>query len=387
VLRRLFLLTHGLTCRGEHTGARYAPGYQVCDAWGLLFVGPLILGTTFMAEPPVWEVVRSEDGDIAFSMPAQPVAKTHDAYGPAGTLEMVTFSCSFMGSLYFVQRTKSNQSVAPGKVIDELAQRKKDFVTESARLVKETKVVVDGVIGDDFTYTVAASQGDRDVTNKRTRHYLTGRFYYVLTVVSPAGRPLPEDAGRFLSSLTFEAVVKAYHTQMKVPPKPAVKPERGAGRTAAQTSVNAPRAVRRPEGRAPLPERRVKVVDSSPEDALKTFLLALAAQDVATLRAVTLPDDEFDWLLNGRPASTELLERIEARIDKKPMRRLKAGDPVRMPDGETRIIKSVDVGEGRVVLWPDGALLPSRVEVVDGHWKVYARPLIVARKLAAAKAN
>ena len=55
---------------------------------------------------------------------------------------------------------------------------------------------------------------------------------------------------------------------------------------------------------------------------------------------------------------------------------------VKMPDGETRFIKPIDVREGRVVLWPAGAPLPSRLENVGGHWKVFAAPFIAARKSA-----
>jgi hypothetical protein len=254
-------------------------------------------------------------------------------------------------------------------VIAELAARRKGYLQEKTRLVKETPVVADGVVGHDFMYTVPPPQGDGDVT-RRTRHYLTDRFYYVLTVTSPAGRPLPDDATRFLSSLTFEAVVKAAYARMNG--RSAAVPPRG----------EASRAGVQPQGGARRPETKGQLADSTPEDALKTFLLALAAQDEATLRAVTLPDAEFAWLLRGSPARPDGIARLKARLDEKPMRRLKAGDRVRMPDGESRVIKPVDVREGRVVLWPDGAPLPSRLENVDGHWKVFARPFIAARKLA-----
>jgi len=134
--------------------------------------------------------------------------------------------------------------------------------------------------------------------------------------------------------------------------------------------------------RAPGPEAKVELADSTPEDALKTFLVALAAQDEATLRGVTLPHADFDLLLNGPPAPPDQLALWKAKLEEKPMKRLKEGDPVRMADGETRVIKPDDVREGRVVLWPSGAPLPSRLENVGGHWKVFAAPFIAARKSA-----
>jgi len=133
---------------------------------------------------------------------------------------------------------------------------------------------------------------------------------------------------------------------------------------------------------APGLESKVDLADSTPEDALKTFLLALAAQDEPALRAVTLPHAELGLLLKGTAAPPDQFAKMKAELEEKPMKRLKAGDPVRMPDGETRVIKPDDVREGRIVLWPDGAPVPSRLENVGGHWKVFAAPLIAARKSA-----
>jgi hypothetical protein len=59
---------------------------------------------------------------------------------------------------------------------------------------------------------------------------------------------------------------------------------------------------------------------------------------------------------------------------------LNAGDPVKMPNGESRIIKPDDVRAGRIVLWAAGEPLPSRLENVEGHWKVFAGAFIAARK-------
>ena len=132
--------------------------------------------------------------------------------------------------------------------------------------------------------------------------------------------------------------------------------------------------------KAPRPETKIEVVDSTPEEALKTFLLALAAQDETTLRAVALPHDDFGLLLKGPVSSPDQLALLRARLQEKPIKRLTAGDQVNMPNGESRVIKLADVREGRVVLWPEGGPLPSRLENVGGHWKVFADPFIAARK-------
>jgi hypothetical protein len=129
---------------------------------------------------------------------------------------------------------------------------------------------------------------------------------------------------------------------------------------------------------------KIGVADSTPEDALKTFLIGLATNDEATLRAIALPDGDLEWLWHGPASSPDRVARLRARLDRAPMRRLIVGDPVTMPTGEARVIKPADVREGRVVLWPADEPLPSRVEDVGGHWKVLARPFIKARKEAEA---
>ncbi len=141
-----------------------------------------------------------------------------------------------------------------------------------------------------------------------------------------------------------------------------------------------PKGAAQPEASAAGPSVNVEPVDSTPDAALRTFLLALAARDEAALRAVALPDAELNVLLEGPKAAPDQLAISKARLEMKPFRRLKAGDPVRVPNGETLVIKPDDVRDGRVVLWPDGAPLPSRLQNVDGHWKVFARPFITAAK-------
>lgn len=129
----------------------------------------------------------------------------------------------------------------------------------------------------------------------------------------------------------------------------------------------------------------MKLSDSTPGEALETFLPALGAKGDESLRAVTLPDHDFTWLLKGRPAPAEVLAQVKSRLQAKPMRRQKAGDPVPMPGGESGVIRPDDVREGRVVLGPAGPPRPFRIEMVGEPCKVFARPFIAARKAAEAK--
>ena len=335
-----------------------------------------ILGLMLLSPgPPVWEITRSGDGDFAFSMPVRPVSETAGARAPEPTIETISYSCSSGGSQYLLRRATYPRPVPADRVIAYLAQVRKTYFKENVRLVRETKITVDGVIGDDFTYTLPSPRGDGDVI-RRTRHFLKDHFYYELTVSSPPGHSLPDDAARFLSSLTFEALVKAQHAAAGSRPKSSVQPERDARRPPTQTG-----------GEDRRPVVKVDLVDGTPEAALRTFMLALAAQDEATLRAVSLPDNELDWLLKGppAPATPEAIAEMKAKLERTPFRRLLSGARVRMPGNRNGVIQPSDVRDGRVVLLSQGAPYPARVEKFDGHWKVLARPFIVARKLAKAE--
>jgi hypothetical protein len=326
------------------------------------------------------------DGDFAFSMPVKPSLEKRDVQGSIGNLEMLEYSCRFDGSTYLLRRIKSSQAVAPHRVIAELTQLKKRYFTANVRLVKETNIVADGVIGDDFTYTVPSRDGAGSET-RRTRHFLANQFYYVMTVTSPPGKPLAGEASRFLSTLTFESVVKAHYARMKVESKTPAGTRTAAPGGPARSKAVASRDAGQTKKDVRSPKTHVELANSTPEDALVTFLVALAAQDAETLRAVTLPEKELTSLLNGRPAGGEMLAQLKSRLHQKRMRRLKAGDPVRMPSGESRVIQPDDVRDGRVVLWPEDAEFPSRIEKVGKQWKVFARPFIAARRAVEAKSQ
>ncbi len=190
----------------------------------------------------------------------------------------------------------------------------------------------------------------------RTRHYINGHFYYEMTVTSASGNPLPDAAARYLSSLTFEAVVRAHYARLKAGTRATRRPDRPEART------------------------RVPVAGATPEAALKTFVLAVAAGDETTLRVVSQPDADLARLLRRPPASREALARTKARLDQIVMKRLKPGDTARMADGRSRILQPDDIRGGRLVIWPEGASYATELRNVGGHWKVVARPFIAARK-------
>jgi hypothetical protein len=206
-------------------------------ACGLLVPGqaePRPEGAITRPERKAWDVVRSPDGDFAFSMPAKPARETRNARGAAGTLEVLSYACAVDGSRYDLRRVRSPRPVAPADVIAELDHLKAGYLKGEARLAKETRIVVDGVIGEDLTYAVPPSQGAGVVT-RRTRHFIKDHFYYALTAASPPDRSLPGDAARFLSSLTFEAIVKAHSSGIKAVLRP---PAQSGGRAESNAMID-----------------------------------------------------------------------------------------------------------------------------------------------------
>jgi len=165
-----------------------------------------------------WEVVRVPDGEAAFSMPSKPLQVARTTRGTAGSLDLLSYSCKFEECDFLLKRTKATVSIAPESVIAQLDYLKKRYVLENARLVSESSIVVDGVIGNDITYTVPTMNGSEMLT-KRTRHFVTDQCYYVLTAASQPGKALPPEAGRFLSSLTFEGIVKAQNRRSRKGPE------------------------------------------------------------------------------------------------------------------------------------------------------------------------
>jgi hypothetical protein len=125
----------------------------------------------------------------------------------------------------------------------------------------------------------------------------------------------------------------------------------------------------------------------SPEGAVRSLLLAISLHDGERIREFAMPDAGLDWLLKGdadlgKPAVA--LQRAYAGL---PIRRLQAGDEVRLPGGRVLSVTPPEVAEGHAVVWPEKFLVPFRCQRVAGRWRVDASGLIAARKAAAAVAG
>lgn len=126
------------------------------------------------------------------------------------------------------------------------------------------------------------------------------------------------------------------------------------------------------------------VVAATPEQALRIFHIAMLTHDEAMLRAVTLPTDDFDWLLKGDVVPEDQVALARKEIDRQPIRALKVGDEVKLPGNRRVTVQPEEVTADRAVLLVEGAPIPNRISKVEGSWRVDARPVIAARKAAEA---
>ncbi len=166
-------------------------------------------------------------------------------------------------------------------------------------------------------------------------------------------------------------------------------PSRGFGAGAGPQTKAAPASPRpipspAPPSTASTPSKAstIKIVDGTPEDALRTFMLAVLAQDGAALRAVTLPSPDLGLLLNGQGAPAEVVKAATEQFARLPMKRLKPGETIALTKNKPYIVSASEVGDDRAILLPQGSPVPTRLQRVKGRWKVAADPFIAARKAA-----
>jgi hypothetical protein len=289
-------------------------------------------------------------------LPSKASTTTRQVSTPAGKVEQEIHFCRLKGVLFSVQRIRLGAAVPASQAATWLAAQKQSYFLNGVRPAGERELQRDGLSGEDFSYAGPAPGGKGTVTS-RTQHYLRGRDYYAVTVMSAADRPLPAEAEQFLASFHF-------------------------GEPVAAGTSGPPRA--RPGAAPSQSVARARIADRTPEDALRTFVYAMAVRDEAALRAITLPVQGFEWLMAGRAAPASMIQELQEKLALQTFRSLKAGDKFTLFQGQEVVVKAGDVGPDRALLVPEGASLPTRLQKVEGHWKVDPSAVIAGRKAAEA---
>ena len=318
----------------------------------------LILGLLAQTpeKPDRWSTIRSAEGDFSAMLPSQANSNTQDVSTPAGKVEQEIHFCRLNGSLFWVQRIRLGSVIPSGQTAAWLAAQKKTYFKNGVKPAGERKLQRDGLSGEEFSYVyVAPAPGGKGTVTGRTQHYLCGCDYYTVTVMSAPDGRLPAEAERFFASFHFG--------------EPAA-----AGRPSRSRSGTAP----------PRSGAREKIADRTPEDALRTFVYAMAVRDEPTLRAITLPVEGFEWLMAGQAAPASVIEELKEKLAQQTWRSLKAGDKFTLPQGQVVVVKVEDVGPDRALILPQGASLPTRLQNVEGHWKVDPSAVIAGCKAAEA---
>jgi hypothetical protein len=318
----------------------------------------LILGLLAQTpeQPDRWSTIRSAEGDFSAMLPSQASSNTQEVSTPAGKVEQEIYFCRLNGSLFTVQRIRLGSVIPSGQAAAWLAAQKKSHFQNGAKPASERGLQRDGVFGEEFSYLVLAPRGKGTVTT-RMQHYLRGRDYYELAVMSAPDGPLPAEAERFFAS---------FHLA-----EPAAAGPAGPSRSRSGTAP-------------PRSGAREKIADRTPEDALRTFVYAMAVRDEPTLRAITLPVEGIEWLMAGQAAPASVIKELEEKLAQQTFRSLKAGDKLTLPRGQAVVVTAEDVGPDRALLLPEGASLPTRMRKVEGHWKVDPSAVIAGRKAAEA---
>jgi hypothetical protein len=301
-------------------------------------------------KPSGWTTYTPREGDFRAEFPAKPQEQSRISPSAVGAVETRTYHVRSGGCLYLVQRIRYSRPFPVLQVAQRLEQQKQAYLQGQAQLVRESQVTLGDVVGQQFEYQTASPRANGTVSHL-TRHFIRGPSYYVVTVTTSPEQPLPREADRFLESFAFAA------------PAP-VAAKKGA--------------MAKGEG-----EGRPGTADATPEEALRTFMVAVVTHDKATLRDLSLPNPELDWLVRGEAPPAEVVDRVRTLAKAMKIRRLKAGDRIRGPQGVPVEVRKEDVGEDRALLLPEGAPEPVRLQRVEGRWKVDARPAISQRKQAA----
>lgn len=123
-----------------------------------------------------------------------------------------------------------------------------------------------------------------------------------------------------------------------------------------------------------------------PVEVVRSFFLAMLANNEAGVQKHILPHPKADILWQGEAPPPEVLPQAKRQFANMICLEGKVGETIYLPGGRKSKITSLVVNETRKLLIPviGGEFMPTPLFVfkVGNHWKVNAEPLITARLAA-----
>lgn len=180
------------------------------------------------------------------------------------------------------------------------------------------------------------------------------------------------------------------HVEVESPPTsaaPEPSTESDASVTAVENAADSASdaAQAEPTANAHNDSSRLDRKDLTPEDAVRLFLVAIATNDEEILRAVALPMDGIEILLQGEGLPPERQQEYLAEVRSLKLRRLALNETIFVPGGGNVTMDTVRVNEDRVQLTHPGNAIPFDVlRAENGYWWVNPEHVIAARRAARA---
>ncbi len=151
-----------------------------------------------------WETVTSKEGGFTVEMPVKPsIDKTRTRKAAGGTTKILMLGCKTDSGVYIAYKIELPTAVVKGTEEKQLDAERDEFASEyNGKVISEKKVRATGKTGRDFTIRGKPAE-ETGILTIRVREYLDGKSVYAVMVLSAPNRELPEDAGRFLGSLSL----------------------------------------------------------------------------------------------------------------------------------------------------------------------------------------
>ncbi len=346
-----------------------------------LSIAVLVLagGLTGQAPPASagWQSLSIENGAMRIRFPGVPERNSAPLANPEGAIQHTSYFFISGGTYYGVQHFRYPHAFPDAQVPARLDAEKKVWLQRQGQgLIDQKNLEIDGIQGGEFRAKGPSPLGEGMVI-RWTRYFFKGVNQYTITVMSPPDQPLPDEAERFMESIHF----KQAEPKLTVGDQPSMKRHpapRGRPGNRARLRGRARTGAGERDAEGPLPAA------DTPEAALRSFMIALIANDEPALKALTLPVPEsyLAELLKNVALPADQFKEARTFFWTMKIRTLQPGDRVELEGGRTMTIRPTEVTETDAVLMPEGAPLPTRLQKVQGRWRVDARPFTAGRKPA-----